>query len=387
MAGYLEALMNPATLGLLNASAGLLQAGGPSRVPVGFGQALGQGVQQGAGAFQTAQQQQAMLNMHNLQAGMLAQNLKKAEQTQGALAEFAKSLPPEQQAAFLASPETFIKERFAPYTLKPGESRFVGDQAVTSLPQTPTLQNLPVPGQPGVEQPTWLTPGQASGVPVGGMKMPEILNPQVQAARVAVATAGKPDVNVRVNTELGKGLAGEVKDIVGGTRAAAAGASDTIETVGRMRDALDTKKINVGPGATVRNTVDQVAVSLGVGGSDTAERLINTRTLIRGLAQSTIAARQQLKGQGAVSDFEGKLLERANSGNIDDFTIPELKSFMEVTERIARKAHSEHNRMLDVMRNSKDESVRGLVPYFEVPPINTEKGPTIIRYDATGKRL
>jgi hypothetical protein len=58
MAGYLEQLMNPATLGLLNLSSGLLQAGGPSRLPVSFGQALGQGIQQGAGAFQGAQQSQ-----------------------------------------------------------------------------------------------------------------------------------------------------------------------------------------------------------------------------------------------------------------------------------------------------------------------------------------
>lgn len=60
MAGYLEALMNPATQGLLNLSAGLLQAGGPSPVPVSFGQALGRGMQQGLGAFQTAQQAQMM---------------------------------------------------------------------------------------------------------------------------------------------------------------------------------------------------------------------------------------------------------------------------------------------------------------------------------------
>jgi hypothetical protein len=56
--GYLENLMNPATMGLLNLSSGLLQAGGPSRVPVSFGQALGQGLQQGAGAFASAQQTQ-----------------------------------------------------------------------------------------------------------------------------------------------------------------------------------------------------------------------------------------------------------------------------------------------------------------------------------------
>jgi len=52
--GYLDDLMNPANQGLLNMAAGLLQAGGPSRMPTSFGQALGQGLQQGVGAFQSA---------------------------------------------------------------------------------------------------------------------------------------------------------------------------------------------------------------------------------------------------------------------------------------------------------------------------------------------
>jgi hypothetical protein len=68
MAGYLEYLMNPATQGMLNLSAGLLQAGGPSRTPVGFGQALGQGLMQGNQGIQQAQQ--TALQQQLLQAKM-----------------------------------------------------------------------------------------------------------------------------------------------------------------------------------------------------------------------------------------------------------------------------------------------------------------------------
>jgi hypothetical protein len=68
MAGILDWFSNPANQGLLNLSAGLLQAGGPSRTPVGFGQALGQGMQQGAQGIQQAQQ--AQLQQQMLQAKM-----------------------------------------------------------------------------------------------------------------------------------------------------------------------------------------------------------------------------------------------------------------------------------------------------------------------------
>jgi hypothetical protein len=69
MAGFLEYLMNPATQGMLNLSAGLMQAGGPSATPVGFGQALGQGLQQGVRGMQSAQ-------MAQMQQQKLAQEAK-----------------------------------------------------------------------------------------------------------------------------------------------------------------------------------------------------------------------------------------------------------------------------------------------------------------------
>lgn len=63
MPGYLESLMNPQTMGLLNLGAGLLSASGPSPFPVSTGAALGRGLQQGlAGYGQGLQlQQQAAL--------------------------------------------------------------------------------------------------------------------------------------------------------------------------------------------------------------------------------------------------------------------------------------------------------------------------------------
>jgi hypothetical protein len=71
MAGFLEYLMNPAAQGMLNMSAGLLQAGGPSRMPVSFGQALGQGLQQGTQGVMAAQQMQNQQQRNQLQQKMI----------------------------------------------------------------------------------------------------------------------------------------------------------------------------------------------------------------------------------------------------------------------------------------------------------------------------
>lgn len=179
------------------------------------------------------------------------------------------------------------------------------------------------------------------------------------------ATHQPPIANVNV----GPGLAGKVSDIATEGRAAANGAVDIVNTVQRVGDALQGGNVNLGPGSTVLNKIDQVAQILGVGGESTNDRLVNTRNVIRGLAQFTVSARKALKGQGQVSDYEGKLLTRAESGEINDFTIPELKDFLKVTDRLARKAHSEHKRIVGVMGSSKDEAVRGLVPYFDIPDL------------------
>ncbi len=178
-------------------------------------------------------------------------------------------------------------------------------------------------------------------------------------------------VDVKVNTALGTGLAGNVKDIVAATHGAAQGAVGTLDTVNRMRAALKEGNINLGPGATVQQFADQLSQKAGFGGKDTAERLVNTQQVGRGLAQFTLNARKALKGQGAVSDYEGKLLERAESGSLSDFTVPELQAFLAVTDRIARAAHGEHKRMLGVIGSEKDEAIRGLVPYYQVPELPT----------------
>ena len=77
---------DPKTQGILALAAGLLQAGGPSRTPVNFGQALGQGALSGLSGYQSAQQaaQQAQLvklhaQLYGAQAGKLNEDIKRQQ--------------------------------------------------------------------------------------------------------------------------------------------------------------------------------------------------------------------------------------------------------------------------------------------------------------------
>ena len=67
MPGILDLYSNPANAGILNLASGLLQASGPQMRPVSFGQALGQGMQQGMQGFQQAQHAQLQNQLLQLQ--------------------------------------------------------------------------------------------------------------------------------------------------------------------------------------------------------------------------------------------------------------------------------------------------------------------------------
>lgn len=188
---------------------------------------------------------------------------------------------------------------------------------------------------------------------------------RLMGERVKKLTTHPPAADVKVDVKTGEGLAKEIGPMVAESRTSALGALDAVDTANRVNKAISAGNVTLGPGATVRNTVDQLAQTMGVAGKDTTERLTNTREVIRGLAQFTIAARKQLKGQGQVSDFEGKLLQKAESGAIDDMTLPELQAFVAMTDRLARRQYELHGRNLEAMRGRSD--LQSLLPFYEVP--------------------
>jgi hypothetical protein len=171
--------LDPRSMAIMQMGLGLMGQG-PSPTPISLGQSLGRAGMQGLQAFQQANQ----ANQQNQLMAMKMAEAKKAEEaaTQQAAARARLAQDPRfaQFAPLMEAgvpPQAFIEQVF---------------------PKTPSPQLVEVPtDKPGVTQKKWVVPGQVDGPAIGGLKQPEILNPDVQAAKRGIAAAGKTDVVVQ----------------------------------------------------------------------------------------------------------------------------------------------------------------------------------------------
>lgn len=144
-------------------------------------------------------------------------------------------------------------------------------------------------------------------------------------------------------------------------------ANKIFDSASNLTRVLDTNKIYTGPAANVRLGIAQIANTAGFGGDTLEQKIANTRTGIQSLAQLTLQGRKEMKGEGAIQVQESNLAERAISGDIN-FTPVELKILANAAKRSAEYTQQQYDRKLKHMASDKDTA--GLVPYFEVPPMN-----------------
>jgi hypothetical protein len=196
--------------------------------------------------------------------------------------------------------------------------------------------------------------------------------------------AGASQTSVKVENSMGTGIASQVGPMLKDSAAAAASAYQQVTNADNLIKAADTGQVIAGPTATLRLKGAQIGQMLGIGGKDDAEKIVNTRVAIQGLAQQTLSARAQLKGQGQVSDYEGKLIERAASGNIDDMTVPEIRKLAEVNKRLSQQVISSHDQFLSKIKANKDPAVAGLADLFNVGKPSTDN---VMRFDASGNLI
>lgn len=150
--------------------------------------------------------------------------------------------------------------------------------------------------------------------------------------------APQTTINNNMGNSLASGVGGGAADILKESRASAAGALPSIETGNRILQALDSGKVITGPGASFRLFGAQLFGD--------PETLQQTRTVIQGLADATLNARGELKGQGQITEYEQKTLEKARSGNIDDLTAQEIRTIVRVNDRLARTRIRNHKATL-----------------------------------------
>jgi hypothetical protein len=189
-------------------------------------------------------------------------------------------------------------------------------------------------------------------------------NQAVQDFELSKAKTSRPQMSVNVSADrsFGTQLGENAGKILDASHSAAAGGIQTINTVSQIKDALATGKVTAGPGASAVQFFNQVA------GGD-PEKVAATRKTIQGLAQLTMAGRSALKGQGQISDYEGKLLAKASSGDIDSMTVGEIATIAEVADRNARISIRLNKSNVDKARKAAPGN-QDLVDFYNVdePP-------------------
>jgi hypothetical protein len=92
-----------------------------------------------------------------------------------------------------------------------------------------------------------------------------------------------------------------------------------------------------------------------------------------------------MRGEGAITESEGKLAERAFSGDIDSLTAQEIKQIANASKRVAEYSITEYNRKLDTL--GKNPEMKDIVEFYKVTPIAPMARPGAIKKfnPATGK--
>lgn len=176
----------------------------------------------------------------------------------------------------------------------------------------------------------------------------------------------QPATNISVNTEktlYGNVAEGQAKEINAAFEQAR-GAAAQIPQIQSFVAAIKSGKVNLGPGADVRQVWDRVGVGLGVAGKDAAERLQNTQAIIKTLATADLDGAKALAGQGPVTDFERKLVARASGGDIN-MSQPELLKIAELMDTVARAKIKTATRYRDAMKGNP--SAAPLMMTLDIP--------------------
>ena len=186
--------------------------------------------------------------------------------------------------------------------------------------------------------------------------------------QTALKRAGANNVNVSMD----KGLAAQVGPMMKESKDKTIGAVKEIDAATQVINAIDSNKMFTGPLANARLSLAQIGSTIGAGGKDINERINNTRAGIQGLAEITLQGRQEMRGQGAITESEGKLAERAKSGDIS-FTPGELKQLANAAKRAGEYTYNQHQAQLQAM--AQNPETKQLIPYYSVGMMPQRQAP------------
>lgn len=380
--GLAGLLSSPITQGLLGAGLGAMASRGNSM------QAIGRGGLLGLSAYGQAQDQQQNRLMQMAQAKMQQDAMNQLQPgadgavnaTPGLLMRAGFSDPSKWEAIRnfgrdkLKQTQEVTNADGSKSLYGVNEYGGVNSTGLTNAPEIKT-QDIggqvvgwnPYTGQQNSSLGKSLTPDQVQDTANQPFRMVDgqiVANPAYQAYSQAKSAAGASRTNVVVQNKMGESLAGQIGPMMKESQIAADAAVKQVQAANSIDQALNSGQVIAGPGANARLTVTQWSDALGMGGGDQKAKLENTRSAMQGLAQLTLQGRQQMRGQGAITENESKLAERAVSGDLS-LTPSELRVLSSAARRAGNFMYGEHQRKLQAVSNNPDFSP--MVPFYAVP--------------------
>lgn len=342
--------------GLLGAGLQLLAGSGYSPVRRTTGELLGQAGAAGLQAFQQAGESTIDQALRSMQIQQMAQRQKQQEagrQAMKSLYERMSGLSPEgalaaeggQVGPTVARAETI------------GQRQPVSAQDILAMATNPDISDEVRKNLINAAQ--LMTPKDETPASFKEFKLASV-NPEYRS--YLESSARNKGVNLTLKT--GEGIASQVGPMLKESKIAAGGAVQQIDAADRIISAIDSGKIIAGPFADKRVKALQIASVLGITGKDQEETIANTRQAIRGLAEMTLQGRKQMRGEGQITENEGKLAEKAQSGALEDLTPQEIRIIANASRRASQFVVGQHSRMIDQLRQNPE--TQSLVPFYEV---------------------
>ncbi|MBK6786301.1 MAG: hypothetical protein IPG77_01245 [Betaproteobacteria bacterium] len=372
----------------------LLAAAGPSARPMSFGQRMFMGMGQHDQYLAEKEQREqlrkareAQLAFQQFQMAQMVQEQaeRKAAQERAAAIEGAYRgaiRTPQQQAMQQFGGPTQAAATAAPGMVPQIDQRALIESLAKVDPMTAFQMMLPkerklttvAPGASLIDEsdPTkavFTAPDKADKPPTS---VQEFLyaqqNPAFSAWDESRRRAGATNIGLpRIDIKTGEGVAGQVGPMLKGSQEQAMAGLKLVDSAQRILTATQGGNVFLGPMADIRLKAAQFADLLGVGGKDNAEKIENTRAVVRGMAEQAVAARSQLGGQAQISNAEQELINKATSGSIGELTGPETIQIAKLNDRLGRALYAKHQSMLKGLQSVPD--TQNLMPFFQVPPL------------------
>jgi hypothetical protein len=356
--------------GVMAAAMQLLSASGPSRTPVGLGQALGEAYGAGQKGYTAAQD----TLLKSMTAKQQMDEAKAKKDMQANVSGFLSQKAPEGVDAKEFKAQQYMKLADVYAATNPDQANKFFDMAQKLMPAkeaTPDdIKKLQALNLPVTLENLQSLKQEASPVEIRLLK--ELNLPLTFDNVVKLRQSGAAQTSVKVDTgdktrdiEVNKDIVADMRLLTDQARSA----NQTLANVDRILPALS--GAITGPLADYRTTLTRVGQQFGIVGKDANEVLAKTQALVQGLAQQELTAAGQMKGQGAITAPERELLRRAAVGD-QNLSAVELRTALQTAQKVAQSRITEQKEFLSNF--STLPGAEKYVPFYTIKPYQPASG-------------